>query len=191
MNVLSIFDADQWRAVIRDFDAKRAEFGRTLATLRNTRGATPSLEARRAALISGASAVQAGIDRLYGALTTVRNWLASLGKSFGGGLSGLGLAPLVIGIGVSGVVLVVNQIVDWLKLAAKFNSDNRYAETLAKAGADAKTIANAVDSRAAQTKEQLKFLGLDSGAIPWIVGGLALVLAGPTILKALQKRGVL
>lgn len=191
MEIFNPLDADKWRGLIADFDRKREDFFATLADLGSRRGATPALEAERQSILKKADPIKASIAKFMETANAVRGWLQQAGKWFGLGspaqtVGGLGLAPILIGVGIGAAVLIVNQITDWLKIAAQWNAKAKIAAQVASAGGSAKDIEGALAAGA--VKEQPKIFGLESGGLKWLVAIAGLVIAGPFIMRKLQKR---
>lgn len=188
MAALDILDADKWRNVIRDFDAKRVEFINTLSALNATRGANASLEAKRQSLLSKASPIKNQIDALYATLKIVRSWLSSISGIFGGApqaMSGLGIAPLVLGISVAGAIAIINMITAWLKEAARYNAENKLAQSLMAQGASPQEILKALDKQ--RDAAGASFFGFDVSGWKGLAILAGVIFAGPFIVKQLQR----
>lgn len=186
-NVLSLFDVEKWRGLIRDFDVKRIAFVNEIASLRNVRGANAALESERQALLAKASPIQAQVNGLYSTLKTVREWLDKIGFSLGEAQAQqMGLAPIAIGISVGAAALIVNSITNWLRDAAAFAAKNRQIDALVKAGGTPEQVARAISSGSGQSSAKL--FGFD---VRWVLAIGALFIAGPYVIKGFEKYRVL
>lgn len=185
MEWLDALSADKWRALIRDFDAKRVQFVNELKALQVAKGANPTLEKERAALLTKAGTLQKQIDGLYNVLKTARDWLARLGGFFGAGQGGqmgsLGLAPVAIGVSLAAAAVIVASITDWLKNAAAFNAKNRQALLLLKAGATPEEINKALQGQPGTASS--KIFGFD---VRWILAIGAVFMVAPLVIKRLK-----
>jgi len=189
MTSLNIFDADKWRDMLRNFDETRAEFLSATSDLLSRRAPTEELERQRLKLIKEARPIKVSMDALLSAMSRVRGWLKQFNFSFGGGNTGLGgqmeALPLIgIGIGLGAVALVISAAAKFIEKFKKYNFLRDQVEAAEKAGASGDAIAKI--GRA--PKQQRKILGLDSGALPWLFGLAAIVIAGPYIMKQIERR---
>lgn len=186
MEIFNPLDADKWRELVKEFDAKRQAFFAELNALRSMRGATPDLERRRTQLIAQAGPVNAGIDTLMNAMASIRNALASVGRFFGFGNASettnqLGFAPLLIGIGLAAAAAIVASITAWLTKTAQFKAENEKAKLLVEAGATPAQLLK-VKSGAVSSA---KLFGFD---VRWLLALGALALIGPYAVKWISKR---
>ena len=185
MAIFNPFDIDRWRAVLRDFDAKRDAFYATLNELRQP-VPDPALDAARRALLARAAPLQAELEKTVRSLSSVRDVLRNIAKYFTstGAAQTLGAAFVpfvVVGVGIVTVGFVIAKITDWLKDADKWKT------VRAQMAADW-TPEEIRDAQAAAPKEQPKLFGMDMGALKWvaIIGGV--VIAGPYVVREIEKR---
>lgn len=175
---LNPLDADKWRKVIVDFDAKVAEFSRTVARIQST-PAPAGMEMQRAKLLNNAAPIRASINAAMASLTAVRDWLRSLqsalSKAVGGtwdwlreGWSkaakavGLGAIPLLaVGLTIGGLALITAAITSYLAEAKRYEAGFKPAQ---------------------------KLLGLDSGGLIWVAAIAGIIIAGPYIVRQIEKR---
>lgn len=182
MEILDVFSADKWRALIADFDAKRVQFVNELNSLSGVKAASAALESERQALLKKANPINSQINTLYGALKSVRDWLAAIGGIFGAKqLNGLGIAPIAIGISLGAAALIVNAITTWLRDVAAFKSKNASVAALLKAGASADDITKVLS---AGGQSSAKLFGFD---VRWVLAIGALFIAGPYVVRGLEK----
>jgi hypothetical protein len=187
MEIFNPFDAEKWRGVIADFDAKRRDFYATVTRLQQP-APTPALEARRQQLLSRATGLDREMNTVMNGLRVVRDALRNLGQFFGLGamgqpLNGLGAAPILVGMGIAAVVAVIALVTSWLKDAGRYESD-RLAEQLRLAGASQEEITAALQN----VKTQPKLFGMDMGALKWVAIIAGIAIAGPFVVKEIQKR---
>ena len=185
---LNIFDADKWRETLRKFDATRAEFLAAVSNLQSRKAPSSELEKERQKLLREAAPINASMNALLSAMQQVREWLKQFsgawGSIFGGG-STLQAIPLIgIGISLGAVALVISSAGAFVEKFKKYDTLRAQVEAAAKAGASGEDIAKI----GAPPKVQRKFLGLDAGAVPWVFGLAALVIAGPYIMKQIERR---
>lgn len=170
MELFNPLDADKWRDLISDFDRKRIAFAENLEALNNVKGKTFALEDERKQLIKEALPIQKKIDDLMNALTPIREFLQGIGRFFGLGetptLNDLGIAPIVLGIGIAGAAVIVNSITSWLSRVQTFSQKNMLAQTLAEQGATPQEIIKAVGGNGTSAK----LFGFD---VRWIMAIIA------------------
>lgn len=182
MEMLDFLNADKWRALIADFDAKRVQFVSELSAIGKIKPANAALKAEYDALLKRAGPINTQINTLYNALKSARDWLASIGGIFGrSNLSGLGIAPLAIGISLGAAALIVNSITSWLRDANAFKAKNQQIEALLKAGANADQIAKVISSGPGSSA---KLFGFD---VRWVLAIGALFIAGPYVVRGLER----
>ena len=187
MNFFNPLDVNKWRNLLDDFDFKRRQFFENLAVLKRQRGVTPELEDERKRLLNQSISIEKDINLLMSTANTVRGLISNLGKTFGLGntqdtLQGLGLAPVVLVVGIGGAAVIVKSITDWLTKTSAYAARNEQARILAEAGATPDQIIDA-DKRYKQSSA--KIFGFD---VRWLLAIGALVLAGPFVINKLQER---
>ena len=170
MEMFNPLEADQWRDLISDFDRQRIAFFENLEALKNVKGQNAALENERKKLIEDAGPIEKNISRLINSLKPIRDFFQGVGRFFGlgetGALNGLGIAPIVLGIGIGGAALIVNSITSWLSRVQTFSQKNKLAETLAQQGASPQEIMKAVGGDASSAK----LFGFD---VRWIIAIIA------------------
>lgn len=183
--MLDVFSVDKWRALIHEFDAKRVQFINELASLKAQKAASAQLEKERQALLSKAGPLQGRIDFLYNSLRTARDWLKQIGGLLGAtpeqGLSGLGIAPIALGVSLAAAAVIVASIADWLKQTAAYNAKNKQALILLKAGATPDEINKALQNQPGTNSA--KVFGFD---VRWVLAIGAVFLIGPLVIKKLK-----
>ena len=182
-------DANRWRDLIADFDRKRVAFFDNLAALSKMRGATPELEQERRSLVKSADPIKKNIERLQASLEGVRGFLKGVGRFFNMGetpgqtMGHLGVAPIVLGIGIAGAAVIVKSITDWLTKTAAFAKRNEFAAQLADAGASPQEIIEATKG-GIPSQSSAKIFGFD---VRWLLAIGGLVVIAPFVLKQLEK----
>lgn len=202
MTDLNVNDAGAWQRFVNDFDNTSRLFAQSFNDLQRlgpyVRERHPELATQYNALVARGGQHQAQLAQLANLRNQVTTWLTGIGRAVQTtynstmdwlrqrfGLGGMGAVPLVVGVvGVAAAAAVIALVARWITEAYQFTQRLNALERLERQGLSPQEAARVVNQTVGAPSQPGIF------GIPWtyLIGGVALIVLGPPLLRMISER---